>query len=75
MITVQIRCTYPAYLKSEPTQVRFRLSPEYKCRTVAEAHQLIERLRTSYEYFELQPDTDDPPLPFWSDTIEDVVVR
>lgn len=62
--TVTIRCTYPANLGLDPTEVTFRLSPAHGCQTPEEALELIECLRRTEEYFELQPDSDEAPSPF-----------
>ncbi len=59
----------------EPTEVTFRLSPVHICQTPEEALELIQCLCRSEEYFELQPDSGEPPLPFWSETVSEVEVR
>ncbi len=75
MPTVTIRCTYQACLGLEPTEVTFRLSPAHGCQSPEEALELIKCLRQTEVYFELQPESDEAPLPFWSETVREVSVR
>ena len=72
---LRIRCAYPDP-DMPPTEVSFGLSPSYGLLTAREAHEwLIEMMRENDE-FEVETDkAGEPPMPFWSETVRQVVVR
>ena len=58
-----------------PTEVSFRLSPHYGIRSAREAHDWFLHMMREHEEFEVE--TDQPgewPVPFWSETVRQVVV-
>ena len=63
-------------MSSPPSEVSFRLSPSYGIDTAREAHDWFLRMITEHEEFEVE--TDEPgewPVPFWSETVRQVVVE
>ena len=74
-ITIRIRCEYPD-TPLEPTEVTFRLSPRYAIHTAREAHEWFLRMMRAYEEFVVETDkAGESPLPFWSETVRQVVVE
>jgi len=70
-----VRCEYPD-TDMPPTEVTFRLSPSYGLLTAREAHDWFLSLMREHEKFEVE--TDEPgewPVPFWSETVRQVVVE
>ena len=58
-----------------PTVVSFRLSPSYGFLTASEAHAWFLRMMREHEAFEVETDeTGELPVPFSSDTVQQVVV-
>ncbi len=69
-----IRCEYPDS-DMPPTEVTFRLSPSYGLTTGHEANEWFLEIMHKYEEFEVETDkAEEPPLPFWSETVRWVVV-
>ena len=59
-----------------PTEVSFGLSPRYGIHTAREAHDWFLMMMQSNEEFELETDrTGELPMPFWSETVRQVVVE
>ena len=58
------------------TEVTFRLSPSYGLTTGHEANEWFLEMMRKYEEFEVE--TDEPgelPVPFWGETVRQVVVE
>ena len=54
----------------------FRLSPSYGLLTAREAHDWFLRMMQSNEEFEVETDgVGELPIPFWSETVRQVVVE
>ncbi len=59
-----------------PTEVSFRLSPSYGLLTAREAHDWFLRMVRAHEEFEVETDkAGESPMPFWSETVRQVVVE
>ncbi len=70
-----VRCEYPD-MDSPPSQVTFRLSPSYGIHTAREAHDWFLLMMRSHEEFEVETDrAGELPMPFWSETVRQVVVE
>ena len=68
-----VRCEYPGS-DSPPSEVSFRLS--YGAHTTREAHDWFLNMIAEHEEFEVSTDqAEEPPLPFWSETVRQVVVE
>ena len=68
-----IRCEYPD-TDLPPTEVTFRLSPGI--RTGHEANEWFIEMMYLHEEFEVETDEPgEPPMPFWSETVRQVVVE
>ena len=70
-----VRCEYPGTLLP-PTEVTFGLSCAYGLLTPREAHAWPLEMMRENEEFEVA--TDKPgewPMPFWSETVRQVVVE
>ena len=68
-----VRCEYPGCC-SPPDEVSFRLSPSYGLHTAREAHDWFLSLMREYEEFEVETDkAGESPIPFWSETVRQVV--
>ena len=68
-----VRCEYA---DMPPTEVTFGLSPSYGLLTAREAHEWFLRMMREHEEFEVE--TDQPgewAMPFWSETVRQVVVE
>jgi len=60
----------------EPTEVTFGLSPSYGLTTGHEANEWFIDMMYEYEEFEVETDVEgEPPMPFWSETVRQVVVE
>ena len=58
-----------------PTEVTFRLSPSYGLTTAHEAHDWFLRMIREHEEFEVETDVPGEwPVPFFSETVRQVVV-
>ena len=52
------------------------MSPSYGIDTAREAHDWFLRMMRAYEEFVVETDKDEePPLPFWSETVQQAVVE
>ena len=70
-----VRCEYPDG-SSPPSEMSFRLSPSYGLLTARKAHDWFLRMMREHEEFEVETDrAEEPPLPFWSETVRRVVVE
>ena len=70
-----VRCEYPDSGMA-PTEVTFALSPRYGIHTAREAHDWFLKMMAENEEFEVEVDrTGEPPMPFWSETVRQVVVE
>ncbi len=70
-----VRCEY-ADLGMAPTEVSFRLSPRYGIRDAREAHDWFLTMMHAHEEFEVETDrAGEWPMPFWSETVQRVVVE
>ena len=70
-----VRCEYPD-MDMAPTEVTFRLSPRYGILTAREAHEWFLSLMREHEEFEVETNrAGEPPMPFWSETVRQVVVE
>ncbi len=70
-----IRCEYPD-TGMAPTEVCFWLSPRYGIHTAREAHDWFLKMMQAHEEFEVETDkAGEPPMPFWSETVRQVVVE
>ena len=59
-----------------PTEVTFRLSPSYGLLTARDAHEWFLDMIREHEEFEVETDrVGEPPMPFWSETVRQVVVE
>ncbi len=68
-----IRCEYPDG-SSPPTEVSFRLSPSYGVHTAREAHEWFLLMMRSHDEFVVETDkAGEAPMPFWSETVRQVV--
>ena len=70
-----IRCEYPD-TGMAPTEVTLRLSPRYGIHNAREAHDWFLCMMHAHEEFEVE--TDQPgewPIPFWSETVRQLVVE
>ena len=69
-----VRCEYPDE-SSPPSEVSFRLSPSYGIHTAREAHDWFLQMMHEHEEFEVETDRAGEWLvPFWSETVRQVVV-
>ena len=60
---------------AHPQRCPFRLSPFYGIPTAREAHNWFLTMIAENEEFEVETDEPgEPPLPFWSETVRQVVV-
>ena len=56
--------------------VSFRLSPSYGIHTALEAHAWFLKMMAENEEFEVETDeAGELPMPFWSETVRQVVVE
>ena len=70
---LSIRCEYPGCC-SPPSEVTFRLSPRYGIHTAREAHDWFLEMMAENEEFEVETDrVGQLPVPFWSETVRQVV--
>ncbi len=70
-----VRCEYPDD-SSPPSEVSFRLSPSYGLLTAREAHDWFLQMMAENEEFEVETDrAGELPVPFWSETVRQVVVE
>ena len=70
-----VRCEYPQ-TGMAPTEVTFGLSPRYGIHTAREAHDGFLDMMREHEEFEVQTDKASAwPVPFWSETVRQVVVE
>ncbi len=59
-----------------PTEVTFRLSPSSGLLTAREAHDRFLLMMRSHDEFVVETDrVGEPPMPFWSETVRQVVVE
>ncbi len=73
-ITIRIRCEYPD-TPLDPTEVTFGLSPRYGIHNALEAHDWFLKMIAENEEFEVETDrAGEWPVPFWSETVRQVVV-
>ena len=69
-----IRCEYPD-MSSPPSEVSFGLSPRYGLHNALEAHDWFIEMMKQYDEFVVETDkAGEPPMPFWSETVRQVVV-
>ena len=70
-----VRCEYPD-TSLPSTEVRFRLSRRYGIHTARDAHDWFLGMMREHEEFEVETDlAGEPPMPFWSETVRQVVVE
>ena len=70
-----VRCEYPGCC-SPPDEVSFRLSPRYGLGSAREAHDWFVAMLRNCEEFEVETDqAGEAPMPFWSETVRQVVVE
>ncbi len=70
-----VGCVYPD-TPLEPTAVSFRLSPRYGLLTSREAHDWFLRMVREFDEFVVETDqAGEEPVPFWSETVRQVVVE
>ncbi len=70
-----VRCEYP-YTDMPPTEVTFGLSRCYGIHTAREAHEWFLQMTAENEEFEVETDrAGEWPVPFWSETVRQVVVE
>ena len=70
-----IRCEYPD-TDMPPTEVTFGLAASYGIRTPREAHDWFLLMMRSHDEFVVETDkAGEPPMPFWSETVRQVVVE
>ena len=70
-----IRCEYPGP-DSPPDEVSFRLSPSYGLLTARDVHDWFLEMMHEHEEFEVETDrAGELPMPFWSETVRQVVVE
>ena len=70
-----IRCEYPD-TDLPPTEVTFRLSPSYGLTTGHEANEWFLLMMRSYDEFVVETDRGgEAPMPFWSETVRQVMVE
>ena len=68
-----VRCEYP---DMPSTEVTFGLARSYGIDTAREAHDCFLQMMRAYEEFVVETDkAGEPPLPFWSETVRQVVVE
>ena len=61
---------------SPPDEVTFRLSPSYGLLTARESHEWFLEMMREHEEFEVETDKPEEwPVPFWSETVRQVVVE
>jgi len=73
LLTVHRKCPR---MPPEPTEVTFGLSPSYGLTTGHEANEWFIDMMYEYEEFEVETDVEgEPPMPFWSETVRQVVVE
>ena len=71
---LSIRREY-ADMSSPPSEVIFRLSPHYRILTLREAHEWFLCMMRSRDEFEVETDrAGESPMPFWTETVRQVVV-
>ena len=59
-----------------PTEVTFGLSPSYGILTAREAHAWFLEMMREHEEFTVETDrAGEAPMPFWSETVRQVVVE
>ncbi len=59
-----------------PTEVTFGLSPRYGIHNAREAHDWFLTMIVEHEEFEVETDrAGELPMPFWSETVRQVVVK
>ncbi len=72
---ITIRSEYPGS-DSPPSEVSFRLSPRYGIHNAREAHDWFLQMMREHEEFEVETDrAGEWPVPFWSETVLQVVVE
>ena len=63
-------------MDSPPSKVSFRLSPSYGLLTAREAHDWFVEMMREHDEFEVETDrAGEAPMPFWSETVRQVVVE
>ena len=67
-----VRCEYPD-TDAPPTEVTFGLSPSYGLTTGHEANEWFLEMMREHEEFGVE--TDEWPVPFWSETVRGVMVE
>ena len=71
---LRILCVYPD-MSSPPSGVLFSLSPSYGIHDAREAHEWFLALMGEREEFEVETDkAGELPIPFYSETVQQVVV-
>ena len=62
--------------RRSPTEVTFGLSPSYGILTAREAHAWFLEMMREHEEFTVETDrAGEAPMPFWSETVRQVVVE
>ena len=68
-----VRCEYP---DMPSTEVTLGLAPSYDIHTAREAHDWFLRMMRAYEEFVVETDkAEEPPIPFWSETVRRVLAE
>ena len=72
---ITVRCEYPD-TDLPPTEVTFGLAASYGIRTAREAHEWFLCMMRSHDEFVVETDcAGEPPMPFWSETVRQVMVE
>ena len=73
--SLTVRCEYPE-MGMAPTEVTFGLSPSYGIHTAREAHEWFLLMMRSHDEFVVETDgVGEAPMPFWSETVRQVMVE
>ncbi len=69
-----VRCEYPD-MDSPPSEVSFCLSPRYGIHTAREAHDWFLLMMRSHDEFVVETDkAGEWPMPFWTETVRQVMM-
>ena len=63
-------------MSSPPSEVSFSLSPSYGIHTSSDAHDWFLSMMRQHKHFTVETDrAGEAPMPFWSETVRQVVVE
>ncbi len=72
---ITVRCEYPDG-SSPPSELSFSLSPSYGIHTACEAHEWFLLMMRSHDEFVVETDRPgEAPMPFYTETVSQVVVE